>query len=53
MRVATTVPDEWKPLLQKAAKSEGFTQVGRWVFDLIRKELLRKGYLSNGGDSNE
>ncbi len=53
MRVATTVPDEWKPLLQKAARSDGFTQVGRWVFDLIRKELKAKGLIGNGGDPNE
>jgi len=48
MRVATTVPDDWKPLLKRIAREEGFSSIGRWVFELIRQELRAKGYI--GGD---
>jgi len=53
VRVATTVPDEWRPILERVAKEEGFSSIGRWVFELIRSELKAKGYIGNGGDSNE
>ena len=49
MRVATTVPDEWEPYIQKIVKSEGYVKVSRFVYDLIRKELVKRGFL---GDDN-
>jgi len=49
MKVYATIPDEWKKPLEEIAKREGYKKVSRLIYELIRVELKKRGYL---GDEN-
>ncbi len=51
MKVYTTIPDEWEEYLEDIRRREGYRKISQFLFDLIRSELKKRGYI--GGDNNE
>ena len=49
-RINVAVPSKWKDLVIRRVKDLGYTSVGDYVRDLVRKDLKEAGLL---GGSNE
>lgn len=48
MKIWATVPDEWEKPLIEISQEEGFEKISKLVYEIIRQELKRRGYIGRG-----
>ena len=53
MKVCSDVPEKWDEKIRKAMEIEGWDTVSAYIRELIKKDLVSKGLLGNGGKQSK
>ncbi|RLI76830.1 hypothetical protein DRP05_12075 [Archaeoglobales archaeon] len=53
MKVWGEVPNRWDGKIRKAMEIEGWDTISAYIRELIKKDLVSKGLLGNGGRNGQ